>query len=125
MSYLDHIKSCNNFSSEGYLPFKVNNELIGWTRINFVDALSAFPSVFSITSNQLTFVEGLNTDKLRSEAIRPVIEDLHKEGVIFSWVGETYAITNTFGEKPFFYMERAAVAYFGVRSYGVHLNGTR
>jgi len=123
MSYIDHILSCNDFSIEGYLPFMVDHELIGWAKHSFVEELQSFTSVFSITSNELTFTEELTTSELRTQAITPVIDVLHQQRIIDSWVGETYAITNTFGEEPFFHMERAAVAYFGVRSYGVHVNG--
>ncbi|MEH6455848.1 MAG: DUF4743 domain-containing protein [Cocleimonas sp.] len=123
MSYLDRIKSCNNFSTEGFLPFMVEDELIGWVKDSFIDELQEFTSVFTICSEQLTFVSSLTTKELRTQAITPVIDTLHQQGIIESWVGETYAITNTFGEEPFFHMERAAVAYFGVRAYGVHVNG--
>jgi isopentenyldiphosphate isomerase len=123
MSYLDRIQSCNNFSTENYLPFMINDELIGWANNSFIDKLQNFRSVFEITSEELRFVPELTNQELRTQAISPIIDALHQQGVIESWVGETYAVTNTFGEAPFFQMERAAVAYFGVRSYGVHING--
>lgn len=123
MSFLDRIRSCNNFSTEGYVPFVVENELIGWAKQNFVNQLRPFKHVFDISEEQFGFVTSLSSSSLRTNAIAPVIETLHQQGIIDSWVNETYAITNAFGEKPFFHMERAAVAYFGVRSYGVHING--
>ncbi|MGK0272772.1 MAG: isopentenyldiphosphate isomerase [Cocleimonas sp.] len=123
MSYLDHIKSCNDFSIEGYVPFKTSGKLIGWAKKEFVEVLKPFNAVFEIFPHEFGFVESLITSESRTIAISPIIEILHKNGVIQSWVDETYAITNTFGERPCFHMERAAVAYFGVRSYGVHLNG--
>lgn len=123
MSYLDHIKSCNDFSTEGFLPFKVSDEIIGWAKISFVEQLKSFESVFEISADQFTFVDNLQTQEQHTEAITSVVNTLYKNGIIKSWVGETYAITNTFGEEPYFFMERAAVAYFGVRSYGVHING--
>ena len=123
MSFLERIRSCNNFSSEGYIPFVVSDELIGWAIQNFVDQLKNFDSVFTVSSNQFGFVESLSTAEARTNAITSVIEQLHQKGIIESWVDETYAITNSFGAKPIFHMERAAVAYFGVRSYGVHING--
>ena len=101
----------------------VENELIGWAKDSFIDELRPFTSVFVITSKELRFVPELTNQESRTQAITPVIQVLYQQGVIESWVGEIYAITNIFGEEPFFYMERAAVAYFGVRSYGVHING--
>ncbi len=123
MSYLERIRSCNDFSTNGYLPFVVSGKLIGWAKERFVKELQIFDSVFKITAEQFGFVDGLSTAELRTKAIAPVVELLHKEGIIDSWVNETYAITNSFEDDLFFYMERAAVAYFGVRSYGVHING--
>lgn len=123
MSYLDHILSCNDFSIEGYMPFIVEDELIGWAKTSFVENLRSYSSVFSISQNKLTFNANLISTELRTQAITPVIKQLHEQGIIQSWVGETYAITNTYGDEPFFHMERAAVAYFGVRAYGVHING--
>jgi len=123
MSYLDHIKRCNDFSTEGYIPFIIDNELIGWSNSRFVDQLHAYDSVFNITTDSMSFAVNLYTPELRTKAIEPIIQDLHQKGIIDSWVGENYAITNTFGEAALFQMERAAVAYFGVRSYGVHING--
>lgn len=123
MSYLDRIRSCNNFTTKGYIPFIVSNELIGWAKENFVEQLVPYTSVFTLSSNQFGFVDDLVSAESRTNAIAPVIKSLHEKGIIDSWVDETYAITNTFNEEPYFHMERAAVAYFGVRSYGVHING--
>jgi len=123
MSYLDHIRRCNNFTTEGYLPFKVGDELIGWSKQSFVEELRSFSSIFEISRDKYTFVSALNTKELQTKAMTEVVEKLFQSGVIESWVNETYAIRNSFNADPFFYMERAAVAYFGVRSYGVHING--
>jgi len=123
MSYIDHIRNCNNFSTEGYLPFILEESLIGWAKDNFVEKLKPYTTVFSIKGSEFGFVDELNNAELRTNAIKPILKKLHKDGVIDSWVNEVYAITNTFGKTPFFKMERAAVAYFGVRSYGVHING--
>ena len=40
-----------------------------------------------------------------------------------AWRGEPYAVTSAFGAPALFVMERAAVPLFGVRAYGVHMNG--
>ena len=123
MSYLDQIKACNDFSEKSYLPFIVDDIQIGWTRRNFIKHIEEFDSVFVVDDQSLRFISELNTAALRTEAIAPILKILNDQGIIDSWVGETYAISNTFGAEPFFLMERAAVAYFGTRSYGVHING--
>ena len=39
------------------------------------------------------------------------------------WRDECYEIGATFGNQPFFQIERAAAPLFGIRKYGVHING--
>ena len=41
------------------------------------------------------------------------------------WRNETFDVMTRWGEKPLFRLDRGAVPFFGVRAYGVHLNGYR
>jgi len=123
MSYLQHIRNCNTFTPDIYIPFWVDDEQLGWTNKEFAKHLEVFDSVFSFNHHKLTFVKSLNTPEKRTQAIAPVLEVLHQQGVIDSWVGELYGVTQAYGEPPRFLIERAAVTFFGVRGYGVHLNG--
>ena len=123
MHYLDHIRNCNTFTPDQYLPFFVGDEQLGWTKKSFAEKLKPFDRVFSVTEKSLTLNDTLDTPQERSEAIAAVLKTLHKEGVIDSWVDELYGVTLSYGEIPRFLMERAAVTFFGVRGYGVHING--
>jgi len=123
MSYLDHIKNCNSYEANRYLPFFVSDEQLGWTIRTFAKQLESYPSVFQVDENRVQLNPDLKTPDKRSEAIAPVLWELHQTGVIDSWVNELYVVNQQFGETPRFLMERAAVSFFGVRGYGVHLNG--
>ncbi|HIO97918.1 MAG TPA: DUF4743 domain-containing protein [Leucothrix sp.] len=123
MHYLDHIRNCNTFTPDQYLPFFVGNEQLGWTKKSFAEKLKPFDRVFSVTEKSLALNDTLDTPQERSEVIAAVLKTLHKEGVIDSWVDELYGVTLSYGEIPRFLMERAAVTFFGVRGYGVHING--
>ncbi|MEE9445242.1 MAG: DUF4743 domain-containing protein [Cocleimonas sp.] len=127
MSYLDHIRNCNTFTpsspDKSYLPFWVGDEQLGWTKRSFVESLKPFDHVFCFDNNSLSFSTTLDTAQKRSQAIAPVLASLHQSGVIDSWVGELYGVTQHYGEEPRFLIERAAVTFFGVRGYGVHING--
>lgn len=123
MSYLDHIKNCNRYEADHFIPFYVDDEQVGWTLKTFAENLKAYPSVFLLDGISLRVHPDLKTAQQRSEAIAPVLWELHQKGVIDSWVDELYAVNQTFDETPRFIMERAAVSFFGVRGYGVHLNG--
>lgn len=123
MSYLDHIRNCNTYTPENYLPFMVGDEQLGWTKKSFAEHLKSFDKVFTFEANHLSFNTALTTPDQRSKAIVPALEALHKSGVIDSWVNELYGVTQSYGETPRFLIERAAVTFFGVRGYGVHING--
>ncbi|KAG1654043.1 Nudix hydrolase 24, chloroplastic [Nymphon striatum] len=123
MSYLDHIIGCNSFVEDEYLPFRVDDEHLGWMQKTFAPHVLSWEEVFHQDETSVFFNPDLNSPEKRTEACKPIIENLHKDGVIDSWVGEPYAITQTFGETPRFLIERAAVSFFGVRGYGVHING--
>ncbi len=123
MSYLDHIKNCNSYEAWRFMPFYVGDEMMGLSERQFVQHLKDYPDVFQVEQNRLKLNPSLRTADERSRAVALVLVKLHKEGVIDSWVGEFYAVTHVFGEAPRLLMERAAVSYFGVRGYGVHING--
>ncbi len=123
MSYLAHIKNCNQYDANQFLPFLVENEQMGWVDCDFLQHLKAFNSVFSLNQQGLQLNPELDTPAKRTRAVAPVLQQLHQSGVIDSWVGEPYAVSHAFEEQPRFLMERAAVSFFGVRGYGVHVNG--
>lgn len=123
MSYLDHIKRCHSFSAEGFLPFYVAEEQVGWINETFIEHLLRWDSVFLLDKNTVFLNPDLKTAKQRTNACESIMRTLHEERIIESWVGELYAVTNAYGEEPRFLIERAAVSYFGLRGYGVHVNG--
>lgn len=123
MSFLDHIKNCNSYEARRFMPFYVGDEIMGLSKRQFVQNLNDFPDVFLLSEDRLDLHPSLKTVDERSQAITPVLEKLHTQGIIDTWVDEKYAVTHIYGEQPRLLMERAAVSYFGVRGYGVHING--
>ncbi len=59
----------------------------------------------------------------RSAAVGAVLGTLAGRGMIPGWRDEPYPVGTSFGAPACFTMERAAVPLFGVRGYGVDLNG--
>lgn len=52
-----------------------------------------------------------------------VLAQLRDAGEITGWRSELYPVSTSFGEPPVMLMERAAVPHFGIRAYGIHVNG--
>jgi hypothetical protein len=48
---------------------------------------------------------------------------LRDEGFVTGWRDELYPVAERFGATPAFLVERAAAGYFGIKGYGVHVNG--
>ena len=52
-----------------------------------------------------------------------MIADLRDKGVITGWRNELYPVSGGFNQPPLLLIERVAAPYFGVKAYGVHVNG--
>jgi 8-oxo-dGTP pyrophosphatase MutT (NUDIX family) len=52
-----------------------------------------------------------------------VVRALAERGIVEGWRNEAFAVAAHYGEPPLLRLERAAVPVFGVKAYGVHMNG--
>ena len=50
MSYIDHIRACNNAVLGRFVPLLVDEQRVGWLRPEFVAKLSNWPDVFEIAA---------------------------------------------------------------------------
>ena len=123
MSYLDHIRACNNFDPSNYVPFEIDGSRVGWVRRENVGYLTAHEAVFDIAEIRVALVPKLETVEERSAAIACVIDKLAADGTVPKPRSELYPVTEAFIDPPFALIERSAVPFFGVRASGVHMNG--
>ncbi|MEA1889210.1 MAG: DUF4743 domain-containing protein, partial [Pseudomonadota bacterium] len=125
MSYIQFIQkvnACNTASTTDYIPFKVEEQQTGWLKPDFARQLSAWPDVFILNNDSLRLAEILNF-KTRSEAVDQVIRKLIQKNVIRSYLDEPYPVTAGDRSRAVMTIDRSAVPYFGLRSFGQHLNG--
>lgn len=123
MSFLDRIAECNAHDLSRFLPFEIDGSSVGWVRRPVAEALSRHGDVFRVHENALVLAEALADFDERSEAVERIVRGLAGEGMISGWRGEYYPVTRDFHAAPLMRLERAAVPMFGIRAYGVHLNG--
>ena len=123
MSFLKHIKRCNQYQSNQFLSFFIDNQCFGLTHVNHADHLLRWPDIFEVNESCLTLNKNLDTPEKRTTAVDSVMKKLRREGVLDSWVGERYSISTEFDGPSMMLLERAAVAFLGVQGYGIHLNG--
>ncbi|MCC6196978.1 MAG: DUF4743 domain-containing protein [Burkholderiales bacterium] len=104
-------------------PLVVGSTVAGRLTAGRATRLAAFADVFRRDGAALTFAPYLSDAAQRSEAIARVTRQLAAEGALTAWRDERYAVAPAFGASPWFVIERAAARYFGVHTYGAHVNG--
>ncbi len=123
MSYLERVQACHQFDRSEYLDFMIGDEIMGLTRPQFAQQLIRWENVFQLKNNQLLLNPDLINFEQRTQAVAPIMEQLHQEGIIPGWVDELYAVSHCFDEPPRMAVERATASFLGIRGYGVHING--
>ena len=129
MTYLDRIKACHNVSYAHFIPLYFDQQRIGWLSFDFIQQLFQFNALFKIdlAAQRVSFTDTfINSEWAQRNAdIAAMLAVLHEQGVIQGWRDELYAVTATCGftQPHLFCIERAAVSYFGITAYGVHVNG--
>jgi len=123
MSYLDHIRACNNADLSQFVPFTVAAQRIGWLRPDFAAKLVDWPGVFEVGTDKISIMSTHGDFDTRSEAIQGPLRALATVGLIDGWREELYPVKSVWGDPPLLQMERAATPYFGIRAWGVHMNG--
>ena len=79
--------------------------------------------MFSFGPDGVSLVSELKTYEDRTRAVARVTRDLCAKGWFEGWRNEAYPVGTSFYGEPLFEIERAAVPRFGIRAYGVHVNG--
>jgi 8-oxo-dGTP pyrophosphatase MutT (NUDIX family) len=123
MSYLHHIRACNSYDFSGYLPFHVGTDRVGWVRRELASRLRQFTDVFVVGQDRISLASALSDFDSRTEAMARVVAELVEEGTVPQLRDEFYPVLTGWGQPPLLKIDRVAVAHFGIRSYGLHING--
>lgn len=123
MSFLDRIRECNTRDMSRFRPFIVGGHQVGWIKRPFLDELQAFPKLLDIREEAVVLSPAFRTATERTKAVDEILRMLAERGVIKGWRNENYPVTLAWGKPALMVMERAAVPHFGIRAYGLHVNG--
>ncbi len=123
VSLLDRVRLCRRRDMTRFRPFLIEDRRLGWVRHGFADRLRAFPRTFVVEAEAVRLAPALGDFETRSCAVAEALRALADDGTITGWRDEDYPVAESFHAAPLLRMERAAVPAFGVRAYGVHLNG--
>jgi hypothetical protein len=126
---MDRVREANNLCDlSDFLPFSVVGRRVGFVRPAFAERLTRWPEVFRVGQREgvrpATELDQLHTPvEERTRAVEEVLLALRGEGLISGWRDELYPVNRRYTESPYLLLERAAVPFFGVCGYGVHMNG--
>jgi len=123
VSYLDRIRTCHRWDPDAYRPFMIEDVNVGRVTHAMARRLRDFPDVFEVSDRAVTLVPELAEPAERTAAVHEVLLRLRAAGELPLWRDEEYPVVLRWGDPPLMTMERAAVPLFGVRAFGVHLNG--
>ncbi len=123
MSLFDRVSDCARLKPEHYIPFRVDGIDLGRVKLTAAEMLRRFDDVFDVSDSAVFMARGLTNFHQRTQAMARVLETLRAEGQVPGWREEAYPVGVAFSQPPLFTMERAAVPLFGVKGYGVHVNG--
>lgn len=123
MSYLERIYTCNNADLAGYYPWLIGQVSYGWVSPEFTQYLQQWPEIFCLNDQVLNLNPAFTDYTARTLATAPVLRTLYEQGVIDTWVNESYPVTLSFGGHAEMEIERAASNFLGIKTFGIHLNG--
>jgi Domain of unknown function (DUF4743)/NUDIX domain len=124
MSFLDHIRRCNNADLSQFEPWYIGDIRVGYLHRDFLPMIAVRPDLFGHRDGGWYLNPALDTPDHRTAAMRAFLLELRDRGLFGKlWREEPYPVSRWFHDPPLMAMERAAVPWFGVRAYGPHMTG--
>ncbi|HYE48405.1 MAG TPA: DUF4743 domain-containing protein [Azospirillaceae bacterium] len=123
MSFLRHIRACNAHDLSRYRPFLVAGTPVGWVAEAFARRLAALGRPFEETDAGIALSPSLSGFGERTAAMADAVERLVRDRAVHKLRGELYPVLTRWGAEPLMAVDRAAVPYFGLKSFGLHVNG--
>ncbi|MEM7251642.1 MAG: DUF4743 domain-containing protein [Pseudomonadota bacterium] len=127
MSLVDRVREANHDAGWRGLAFAVAGREVGEVHPETAARLLAHREVFRETALGISLSEALDAPRVsareRSQAVAEVLVGFKRDGTVTGWRDEPYAVKTDWAEPALLHVERAAAPLFGVRGFGVHLNG--
>ncbi len=121
--FLRHVRACNQHDLSGFRPFSIAGITVGQVRLGFMEQLLALGAPFVPDAGGVALHPGLTGPEARTRAVAAALDRLVADGTIPRLRREMYAVSESWGRPVLMEMDRAAVPFFGITAYGLHVNG--
>ncbi len=123
MAYLDHVERCNRRDMSRFRRFVVGGRTVGWVRHDDVSALDGLHPALRVGADAVVLSVEDESPAARSAVLADVAARLVEAGVLPRLRGELYAVKTAWAAPELLRIDRAAISVFGLKAYGVHMNG--
>ncbi|MGE3624558.1 MAG: DUF4743 domain-containing protein [Bdellovibrionales bacterium] len=132
--FLRHFIACNSCDLTKFAPFYIAEKRLGWVKKELATEMSSSPEHegripspqadknFITNGASLSLASHLKDFQSRSAALAAATE----------WIGkkyklplrhEMYPLVEKWGDEPLAQIDRVAVPWFGIKAFGIHVNG--
>jgi 8-oxo-dGTP pyrophosphatase MutT (NUDIX family) len=120
MRYIDWL---NEWQPGNFVTLHIAGRRAGHLKAATRDALAQWPDYFSIGEERVDMTVGAEDFGQRSRVLEEVARALVEQQVIPNYLDEPYGVTGHGHEDVLALLDRGAAGYFGIRTYGQHING--
>jgi 8-oxo-dGTP pyrophosphatase MutT (NUDIX family) len=121
---LRHIVALNTWNPASFTPWYIDGIAVGHMKSPMREAVEQWPAYFVKNGDRFDFMPGEQSLDTRSEVLDDIVHTLVDQGVIRQHINEIYPVTGHGGRLDLMArLDRGAAGYFGIKTYGQHLNG--
>ncbi|KAL1490695.1 hypothetical protein ABEB36_013349 [Hypothenemus hampei] len=116
----------SGFRTSECKPFIVQGFQVGLIRPDVIKQLLSFPEVFHFNQDCVELNPAFRDYDTRSVKVDEVLKELKTKNVFMTlkgWRDECYEVKTQFDTPSLLKMDRSATCLFGIRNYGVTING--
>ncbi len=118
-----HIDACNAWNPAEFIPFHVAMTPVGMLRREAATRLCEQRDLFVERPDGVHLNPDLPDAPSRNRALDLTVDRLVADGVLPKKRQELFPVVGRWGDPPLAALDRGAVPFFGIRAFGVHLNG--
>jgi 8-oxo-dGTP pyrophosphatase MutT (NUDIX family) len=120
MALIDHIRRCNAYAPEDFIPWSIEGRVAGYVRRELRAVLGAYSGLF-IDDGGLALDPRHADAAARTVALAETVERLHRAGIVHQILGERVAII--VDGRRVAAVDRDALSVLGIENAGCHVNG--